>query len=179
MKKALVPALLLVLGSVVLGATVFRAPLASAAAGGIPSMLVANDKQHALPVEEQNLDANANIKVHEQGTANVNVTNGSLPVAPPAPITGGGGSLTAPCLAPAVPTNVVTATAVQIAWTSGVNRVRLKLGDSVVATFLGPDVTGDASPLALVLARPLAFDTIDCFGPTSDQWVISWIGNEP
>lgn len=39
MKKALVPALLLVLGSVVLGATVFRAPLATAA-GGIPSMFV-------------------------------------------------------------------------------------------------------------------------------------------
>jgi len=32
------------------------------------------------PVREQNLDAGGYIRVHEQGTANVNVTNGSLPV---------------------------------------------------------------------------------------------------
>src|SRR3972149_11413222 len=31
-------------------------------------------------VREQNLDGSGLIRVHEQGTANVNVTNGSLPV---------------------------------------------------------------------------------------------------
>ncbi len=34
----------------------------------------------AQRVREQNLDANGLIRVHEQGTANVNVTNASLPV---------------------------------------------------------------------------------------------------
>jgi hypothetical protein len=178
MKKAIIPAFLLVLGSTVLGATVLREPLARAAVP-IASVLVTNDASRPVPVREQNLDRDGNIKVHQQGTANVNVTNSSLPVAPPEPITGGGGSLTAPCLAPAVPTDVVTATALQIVWTSGVHRVRLKLGDSAVASFAGPALTGDASPLALALTRPLAFDTIDCFGATSDQWVISWVGNEP
>ncbi len=33
-----------------------------------------------IAVREQNLDASGFIRVHEQGTANVNVTNGSLPV---------------------------------------------------------------------------------------------------
>ena len=34
----------------------------------------------AQQVREQNLDGSGFIRVHEQGTANVNVTNGSLPV---------------------------------------------------------------------------------------------------
>jgi hypothetical protein len=41
---------------------------------------VSNSKTTPVPVAEQNLDANGNIKVHEQGTANVNVTNSSVPV---------------------------------------------------------------------------------------------------
>lgn len=36
-------------------------------------------------MEEQNLDADGNIKVHEQGIADVNVTNTSLAVAPAEP----------------------------------------------------------------------------------------------
>src|SRR5215207_5389659 len=152
MKKAIIPAFLLVLGSMVLGATVLQERLAWAAPP-LPSVFVANDAASPGPAREQNVDADGNIKVHEQGTADVNVTNTSLTVAPPEPIAGGGGRLTAPCLAPAVPTNVVTATAVQIAWTSGVRSMTLKLGDSVVASFSGPDVTGDASPIALALAR--------------------------
>jgi hypothetical protein len=59
MRRAIIPALLLVLVSVVLGATVFREQVAHAAA--------------TLMVREQNLDANGNIKVHEQGTGNVTV----------------------------------------------------------------------------------------------------------
>jgi len=62
MRKALIPALLLVLVSVVLGATVFREQVAQAAA--------------TLMVREQNLDANGNIKVHEQGTATVDAATG-------------------------------------------------------------------------------------------------------
>jgi hypothetical protein len=78
MRRALLPAFLLLLGSVVLGATVLREPLARAAAS-IPPVLVSNDPSHALPVREQNLDGGS-IRVHEEGTASVNVTNGTLPV---------------------------------------------------------------------------------------------------
>jgi hypothetical protein len=57
MRRAIIPALLLVLVSVVLGATVFREQVAHAAA--------------TLMVREANTDAQGNIRVHEQGTANV------------------------------------------------------------------------------------------------------------
>jgi hypothetical protein len=52
----------------------------SAAAAQIGSVFVANDASHPVPVRDQNTDANGNIKVHEQGTANVNV--GNFPAAP-------------------------------------------------------------------------------------------------
>ncbi len=72
MRQALIAVFVLVVGSTVLGTTVFREPLADAA-GGIPSILVANKPSEPVPVQEQNLDANGDIKVHEQGVANVNV----------------------------------------------------------------------------------------------------------
>lgn len=69
MKKALIAALLLALGAA-LGGTALRMPLANAA-GSIPTMLVGNDSQHALPVREQNLDAGGNIRVHDDGVLRV------------------------------------------------------------------------------------------------------------
>lgn len=83
MKKALIPAFLLLLGSTILGATVLREPLAQAAAP-IASVFVSNDASSPIPVREQNLDANGNVKVHEQGTANVNV-NGVVTTQPAQP----------------------------------------------------------------------------------------------
>ncbi len=80
-RQTIIAALLIVGVGVVLGATVFRADIAQAT-GLAQAVTVANTP---LPVREQNLDGNGNIKVHEQGTANVNVTNSSLSVAPPAP----------------------------------------------------------------------------------------------
>jgi hypothetical protein len=62
MRRAIIPAFLLVLGSVVLGGTVLRAPIASAAQS-VGSTIVGP------------LDSNGNVAVHEQGTANVNVAN--------------------------------------------------------------------------------------------------------
>jgi hypothetical protein len=62
MRRAIIPAFLLVLGSVVLGATVLRAPIASAAQS-LGATIVGP------------LDSNGNVAVHEQGTANVNVAN--------------------------------------------------------------------------------------------------------
>jgi hypothetical protein len=66
MKKSSFVVLLLV-GATVLGATVLREPIAWAAQ--------AVDANIVAP-----LDANGNLKVHEQGTAAVNVTNSSIPV---------------------------------------------------------------------------------------------------
>jgi hypothetical protein len=58
MKRALIPACLLVFGSLVLGATLFKEPVAWAAQ--------AVDAKIIGP-----LDGNGNVKVHEQGTAQV------------------------------------------------------------------------------------------------------------
>jgi hypothetical protein len=45
----------------------------SAVAAQITSVFVTNTASHPVPVNETNTDANGNIKIHEQGTANVNV----------------------------------------------------------------------------------------------------------
>jgi hypothetical protein len=71
MRKVLMPAFLLSLGSALLGATVLHEPLAHAA----QAIFISNDSSNPVPVQEQRTDANGNIKVHEQGTANVNVGN--------------------------------------------------------------------------------------------------------
>jgi hypothetical protein len=72
MRRALIPAVVLLLGSSILGATALREPVARAAAP-IASVFVTNDASSPVPVREQNLDANGNVKVHEQGVANVDV----------------------------------------------------------------------------------------------------------
>jgi hypothetical protein len=64
MRKAIAAAILLLVGSAALGATVFRTQIAGAA-------------QPPQPVREVNTDANGNIKVHEQGTATVSVDSSS------------------------------------------------------------------------------------------------------
>lgn len=175
MRKAIIPAFLLVLGSTVLGATVLQEPLARAAPP-IPSVFVANDESSPVPAREQNLDRDGNIKVHEQGTADVNVTNDSLPVAPPQTITGGGGSVTlVGCPDDHFPGTII-ASVLRITWSSGIAGVVLRRVNSVVATFVGP-VAGDESPVDLALTRPVEFDRISCFG--AGQITVSWVGNEP
>ena len=82
MRKALVPAFLLILGAMVLGATVLREPIARAASP-FTNVIIGNTSSNPVPVREQNLDGAGNIKVHEQGTASVHVTNSAsapLPV---------------------------------------------------------------------------------------------------
>jgi hypothetical protein len=83
MKKAITPALLLVLGSVVLGATMFPEQLARAAPG-IQEVFVTNSTREPVPVHEQGTAdvsvTNTPLGVHEEGTANVNVTNAPLAV---------------------------------------------------------------------------------------------------
>jgi hypothetical protein len=69
MRKALVLGISLLVASVVLGGTVFRQQVAEAAS--MLSVFVTNDASHPVPVREQNVDANGNVKVHEQGRAAV------------------------------------------------------------------------------------------------------------
>jgi len=83
MRKAIIPAFLLVLSGLVLGATVLREPLAEAASP-FTNVIVGNDATNPIPVREQNTDANGNIKIHEQGTVPVSVGS---PAAPPEPFT--------------------------------------------------------------------------------------------
>jgi hypothetical protein len=66
-------AVVFVIGGAVLSTTVFEKPVA-APASDIQSMVVANAPPQVLSVREQNLDADGNMKVHEQGVADVNVT---------------------------------------------------------------------------------------------------------
>jgi hypothetical protein len=80
MRKAFIPASLLMLVTAILFAT----GLGSAVGAQISSVFVTNDSANPVPVQEQRTDANGNIKVHEQGTANVNV-NGIVSVAPTQP----------------------------------------------------------------------------------------------
>jgi hypothetical protein len=78
MRKVVIPAFLLVLGSLVLGATVLRGPIADAATP-FTNVIVSNTASNPVPVREQATDANGNLKVHEQGTATVNVVDNHEP----------------------------------------------------------------------------------------------------
>jgi hypothetical protein len=178
MKKAIIPAFLLVLGSTVLGATVLQERLAWAAPP-LPSVFVANDAASPVPVREQNVDADGNLKVHEQGTADVNVTNGNLNVTPrPDPVTGGGGSYTALACPGEVElgTNII-ASALQVVWLDATGSlVKLYRGQSQIADIHGPLATGERH-VVLPLTRPIAFDRFICYG--SSDLTISWVGNNP
>jgi hypothetical protein len=162
MRKAIIPAFLLLLGSTVLGATVLREPLAKAAVP-IASVFVTNDASHPVPV-------------HEQGTANVNVTNSSLQVAAPTPITAGGRSVPLVCETQADVTGVATALAIHM----NESVVQLLFFDTdaghPAASFLGPALGGN-SDVVLALTRPIAFSHILCVG--SGSAVVNWVGNEP
>jgi hypothetical protein len=178
---------LLVTSVVVLGGTVFRQPVAAAA--GMLSVFVTNDSSHPVPVREQNLDANGNIKVHEQGTANVNVTNSSLSVRASAVTDGGSFVGPAPAqlsgpeqieLCVDSTAKTCTATALVITMTAGVESFRLSLSSGGnAADFLGP-ANGGVSSIVLPLSRPITFDSFWCAGPSSsDTCTVSWVGAAP
>ena len=156
-------ALLLICVGVVLGVTVFRTDIAQAT-GLAQSVTVNNTAGNPVPVRDQNLDGSGNIKVHEQGTANVNVTNNSLTVASPAPITDGAIVVGIPC-----PTGFnfggpVVASALTFHLSAGVEKVTLRTGNNAIAyTAVGPGLGGPAD-ISLALDRPISFDTIECTG---------------
>lgn len=78
MRRVIVPASLILLGAAI-GAIGTQGQVATAASG-ILNVLVTNSSSHPVATQDQNVDTNGNIKVHEQGIANVDVTNTMLPV---------------------------------------------------------------------------------------------------
>jgi hypothetical protein len=173
-RQAVIGALVLVGVGVVLGATVFRTDLAQAAGLG-KSVTVDNTAAQAVPVREQSLDG-SNVRVHEEGTAKVKVTNSSLTVGPPAPVTDGGGGQV---LGAGVTLNFAAATAgaLSIHMDSGIDAVVLHDGGGTPAAFEGPNGGGSAN-ITLALNRPITFDQIKCLG-SSGTCSVSWVGNAP
>ncbi len=202
MRRFILLAGLLVLGSCVLGATMFRDQIASAGgqrakktarrATPAPSPVVFTNgsavstgntvkiDSNANSVKVTNTDSDGNVKVHEQGTANVNVTNSSLPIAQPAPVASGGyfANIPAADFAP-VSVGTQTATALSIGMTAGVSTVIFRNGTiNIAAAFVGPAVHGSAA-VNLGLTRPITFDAIECVGSPSDDCQVDWTGASP
>jgi hypothetical protein len=133
-----------VLLSVVLGATVFREQVAWAAQ--------AVDATIIGP-----LDSNGNVKVHEQGTAAVNVTN-RVSIAPESPITNGGGRRSIPSGLNQLET--VTATALSIHLTMGVDSLDFSYQGHLVAAFFGPHSFGNPASTSHSRARSCSTEPV-------------------
>jgi hypothetical protein len=179
MRKPIVFVAAAALLGVVLAATVFRDGVAKATGlGGSAPVTVVNTPDQAVPVREQAQDGGRNIKVHEQGTANVHVTNASLPVATPSPVTGGGGTYVLDG-GDSLSNVGIVASALVIHMTAGINGVTFEAGNSVSAGFVGP-IDGGNADVVLALDRPIQIDTILCDGGSkSDSCAVSWVGNQP
>jgi hypothetical protein len=182
MHRLVVTAILVLLAGTFLGGTVFRAPVGYAATA-LLDVFVTNDTSHPVPVSEQNKDATGNIKVHEQGTANVNVANSSLSVTAPVVTSGAGaesfGTSSSPLEVGACP---CTASAIVVTMTSGVSGLTLFSSTSfppaIAANFVGPAL-GGASTIVLPLPRPITFIAAECKGPSGEGCTISEVGDQP
>jgi hypothetical protein len=158
----------LVGGSLLLGGTVLREPIAYAAQS-VSATIIGP------------LDANGNVAVHEQGTANVNVTNtdlgvhGTVSVSTPSPISGGAREASAEGGVSFKLNGTQTVSVISVDMTPGVTGFRLYTdGGGIAAAFEGPGEGGQAHIL-LPLPRPISFDSIGCFGPSSDLCHFDWI----
>jgi hypothetical protein len=158
-KKTAGAAVLTLVTGMVLGGTVFRAQVADAAA--ILQVRVVNTTADPVPVDQQ-------------GTTDVNVTNGSLDVAvaPPAPVTSGGqrlqvgGGVTSPLGLP------VTASALVVQFRNDASEIIFFLDETIVARFPAP------GPLVLALSQPLKFDAVRCGGsPATASCDFGWAGS--
>lgn len=95
MRKTLILVVVAGVVAAALGATVLREPIAQAASP-FTNVIIGNTSTNPVPVTEQNLDGNGNVRVHEQGvaavheqgvaavheqgTVSVSIANGNLPV---------------------------------------------------------------------------------------------------
>ena len=122
MRRALIPAFLLLLGSLLLGSTVFR-DQAAHAAQTVGATIIGP------------LDANGNVRVHEQG---------AVSLAAPSPITGGGGDLQ---LGPHSKVVVDgTASALVIHMSDNIDAITISSANGdVISHFVGPHSGGNAS----------------------------------
>jgi len=147
MRKVILGSILLTLASAVLGATVFRAPIA-AAASPFTNVIVGNTDSNPVPVSVP---------------APVPVTSGGGDL----PITGGDTRLVQPA---------VTATAISIHMDSNTDGVRFFYGHGGAepALFYGPHAGGSAD-VTLSLPRPITFDAIACDG--TGTCTVGWVGN--
>jgi hypothetical protein len=169
--KKLSFAVLVVVGATILGGTVLREPIAYAA-------------QNLSTTIVGPLDGDGNVKVHEQGTADVNVTNSNLSVAPPAPVTGGGGGTsTCPVCAAGHFTDIQVATALAIKMDANVESVALELyepnHDPVVSAFFVGPREGGNDTVELSLPRPIKFNRFLVFSDNDTAGAsLSWVGAE-
>jgi hypothetical protein len=163
-------ALLVLLLSAVLGATVLREPIAYAASP-FQSVLVANTADSPVPVAQQ-------------GTANVNVTNETLSVAQP-PVTGGGGQRIVAVTINEPPFPAQTASAMTVGFQGGASLAILSYQGAIVAWVIGSvaSATGGPETVPVNLTRPLKFDSIDCGGaggpPQTTRCLVTWVGAQP
>jgi hypothetical protein len=180
MRRPIAFVALAMLCGIVLSTTVFRNDIAKAT-GLAQSVIISNTPAQAVPVREQNLDGSSNIKVHEQGTAKVNVTNSSLTVAAPAPVTGGGQTFIAFKGGADFSTDI-TASAITIDFSPGVHSIIFYHDDDKAAWFRGPAAAGAAGSahITLALTRPMTFNRLSVFADDdSDAAGIGWVGNLP
>jgi hypothetical protein len=174
--------------------------------GGYPqqpqTVIVGNKTTNPVPVTVQGAQTitlgnptvtigNATVPVHEQGTANVNVTNTSLPVTQ-APVTNGGGQASIPADGTTHSlTNAVTASELSLYLPNTVFSLTLYDQGNPVAVFQGPSLgyavdllsptSGPVftnSIMNVPLIRPITFDSAQCSGGTQ-ACVIGWVGNSP
>ena len=99
------------------------------------------------------------------------MTNGSLTVAPPAPVTRGGQRLQV-AVGPSV--NIgsdVTASALVVQFRNSASEIVFFDDDNIVARFPGP------GPLVLALDQPIRFDEVDCSGPDGASCDFGWAGS--
>jgi hypothetical protein len=148
----------------------------SAVAAQISSVFVTNDAAHAVPVHSNNTDANGNLKVHEQGTANVQGTVNVNQV----PVTSGGDFAIIDCSGEGTQEiHQGVATALVIHMESGVDDMQIRKSGSLILDLEGPG-DGALANVNLPLTRPIQFDSIECISSSSaNRLIVSWIGNNP
>jgi len=147
MRKVVLGSILLTLASAVLGATVFRAPIA-AAASPFTNVIIGNTESNPVPV--------------------------SVPA--PTPVTSGGGDVQLNGGITNLLQSAVTATAISIHMDSNTDGVRFFFGHggAAPAMFYGPHAGGSAD-VTLSLPRPISFDAIACDG--TGTCTVGWVGN--
>jgi hypothetical protein len=123
--------------------------------------------------------------VQLSGTADVNVKNSSLTVAPPSPITGGGGSTDFGTDSSQNGIDglgfTATASAIDIHVSSNVGSITITDNGHSVFEDNGPGEGGNAT-VQLALTRPIQFDTIECDVANTGTPIncsVGWVGDTP